>query len=158
MARNQLHQRAEEVRRFNRFYTKQIGVLSEGLLDSPFSLTETRLLYELALRKKSTASELGRDLGLDAGYLSRILRAFKRRGLIARERSVTDGRQSNLWLTRKGQQTFTPLNVRARHEIVKMIGKLSPTDQQRLLTAMETIIGLLDRQPTKDAAQLKLRR
>ncbi len=147
--KSELKQRAEEIRRFNRFYTKEIGILGERLLNSPFSLTETRVLYELALRKRSTASELGHDLALDAGYLSRILRAFKRRGLIARERSFDDGRQRHIWLTRKGQETLAPLNVRARDEVVRMIEKLSVADQHRLLTAMGTIMRLLDRQPKK---------
>ena len=95
-----------EIRRFNRFYTRQIGVLQEGLLRSPFSLTEVRVLYEIAHGKQATAVVLCRQLGLDAGYVSRILRSFEKRGLIGRTRSNSDGRQQFLSLTPlKGQQT-----------------------------------------------------
>ena len=104
MAAPELTQHIDAVRHFNRFYTRQIGVLGEAFLQSPFSLTETRVLYELAHRDQPTATDLGRELGLDPGYLSRILRNFGRRGLITRTRSSTDGRQSLLALTARGRR------------------------------------------------------
>jgi DNA-binding MarR family transcriptional regulator/N-acetylglutamate synthase-like GNAT family acetyltransferase len=135
--------RVEAVRRFNRFYTQQIGVLQKGLLDSPFSLVEVRVLYELAHRQDPTASELAADLGLDAGYLSRILRGFKQRGLIARKSSESDARRSHLSLTSQGQQTFASLNARAREEVSAVVNKLIPADQESLVESMQIIERLL---------------
>src|SRR4030042_3477386 len=110
MVENDLYQRVEAVRRFNRFYTQQIGVLHEGLLRSPFSLTEARVIYELTHYEKTTATDLSNELGLDAGYLSRILLRFKKRGLINKQFSQTDGRQNLLSLTERGQEAFAMLN------------------------------------------------
>ena len=139
--------RIEAVRRFNRFYTKQIGVLHEGLLESRFSLTEVRVLYELAHRDSPTATELAGELNLDAGYLSRILRAFEERGLISRTPSGKDGRLSHLSLTKKGQREFIPLNARASDEITTLLRKLSSAAQNDLTAAMHTIERLLGPQP-----------
>lgn len=133
----------EAVRRFNRFYTQQIGVLHEGILRSPFSLTEARVIYELANREKSTATEIANTLNLDVGYLSRILRDFKKRGLIDKQPSATDGRQSVLALTEQGQNSFAMLNACSHNEIGAMLNKLSPADQSRLVKAMHVIEGLL---------------
>lgn len=143
MAETDLDHRVEAVRGFNRFYTRQIGVLREGLLGSPFSLTEVRVLYELAHRDQPTATDLGRALGLDAGYLSRILRGFQRRGLIEKARSHADGRETLLSLTRKGRRTFAPLDARSSAEIGGLLRRLSPPGQARLVEAMRTIEGLL---------------
>ncbi len=140
-------QRLEAVRSFNRFYTKQIGVLREGLLESRYTLTEVRVLYELAHRENLTATELVGELNLDAGYLSRILRSFAERGLINRTPSGTDGRQSHLALTKKGQKEFAPLNARAIDEIAMLLGKISSADQHRLIAAMQTIERLLSARP-----------
>jgi len=136
-------QPVDAVRSFNRFYTKQIGVLREGLLGSAYSLTEVRVLYELAHRSQPTASELVKELGLDAGYLSRILRNFERRGLVAKARSRADGRQSLLWLTARGSKAFAPLNARSHDEVAAMLARLSATEQGRLIDAMRTIQALL---------------
>src|SRR5882762_4244873 len=116
MAQGELEQRVEAARRFNRFYTRQIGVLHEGAYDSSFSLTEVRVLYELAHRDQPTATVLGRDLGLDAGYLSRILRAFEPRGIVLQVRSAPDGRQSPLSPTAQGPKLFGPLNALSHEE------------------------------------------
>jgi DNA-binding MarR family transcriptional regulator/GNAT superfamily N-acetyltransferase len=135
--------RVAAVRRFNRFYTQQIGVLHEGLAHGPFSLAETRVLYELAHRDKPTAAELCAALELDAGYLSRILGSFKRQGLVEKEPSGSDGRESLPTLTRRGHQTLAPLEERTRADIGGMLGRLASADQMRLLDAMTTIEGLL---------------
>ena len=144
---NSLNREIAAVRRFNRFYTRRIGVLQEGLLNSPFSLTEVRVLYELSHRERPTASELSRELGLDAGYLSRILRHFEGQGLIARTSSEADARQSHLHLTKQGQQAFAPLNARADEEIAAMLGGLSAVEQRRLVEAMREIEGALGAPP-----------
>ena len=143
MSDNRFEERVAAVRRFSRFYTKQIGVLHEGYLGSPFSLTEGRVLYELAHRDRPTATELARALDLDPGYLSRILREFERRGLLSRKPSEVDARQSHLALTRRGQDAFAPLNTRSRDEIGAMLTALPEADQPRLLEAMSTIETLL---------------
>jgi DNA-binding MarR family transcriptional regulator/GNAT superfamily N-acetyltransferase len=147
MAQNDLTPRVESVRRFNRFYTKQIGVLSDHVLKSQFSLAEARIIYELAQREKATATELGGELGMDSGYLSRLLGAFKKRGLIARKPSETDGRQSLIWLTEKGRKAFAELNAHSHNEIEALIGGLSPADRNRLTEAMRVIEELLGAQP-----------
>jgi DNA-binding MarR family transcriptional regulator/N-acetylglutamate synthase-like GNAT family acetyltransferase len=146
MTNDDLPRKVGSVRSFNRFYTRQIGVLNEHYLRSPFSLAEGRIIYELAQREKTTATELGGALGLDAGYLSRLLADFKKRGLIARKPSETDGRQSLIWLTEKGQKAFSQLNGQSHNQIEAMLGKLSPSDQSRLIEAMRTIELLLGAQ------------
>jgi len=147
MVEKDVYQRVEAVRRFNRFYTKQIGVLHEGLLRSPFSLTEARVIYELAQHEETTATELSNELGLDAGYLSRLLRSFKKRGLIHKQASQSDGRQNLLSLTERGQEAFAMLNARSRNEVGATLSDLSPADQNRLVKAIHTIEGLLGAQP-----------
>jgi DNA-binding MarR family transcriptional regulator/GNAT superfamily N-acetyltransferase len=147
MADEELLKRIDAVRQFNRFYTQKIGVLHEGLLSSPFSLTEVRVLYELAHRERPVASEVGKDLGLDPGYLSRILSSFKAKGFINSKPSEQDGRQSILRLTEKGKTAFAPLNDRARDEIGILLGVLNESDQIRLVQAMESIKELLSPGP-----------
>jgi len=138
-----LEQRVEAVRRFNRFYTRKIGVLREGAYRSPYSLTQVRVLYELAHRDGPTATELGRELGLDAGYLSRILRGFERRGIVAKTRSPADGRQSHLALTPHGRKAFAPLDARSHDEIAAILAGLGGGEQSRVVGAMRTILQLL---------------
>jgi DNA-binding MarR family transcriptional regulator/GNAT superfamily N-acetyltransferase len=139
--------RVAAIRRFSRFYTAEIGVLQEGLLNSPFSLAEARVLYELAHRETPTASELCQDLGLDAGYLSRILRGFAKSGLIDKTPSRTDGRQHLLSLTAKGRAAFAPLDLRSRDEVGILLRRLSTPEQTRVVDAMETVERLLGTRP-----------
>lgn len=152
MAHADLNGYIETVRHFNRFYTRAIGVLHEGWADSPFSLTEARVLYELAHRERSTATDVGKSLGLDAGYLSRILSSFERKGLIQKTPSEEDGRQSLLRLTREGRQQFTPLETRTNQEVGGVLGKLSENEQRRLIGAMQTILKILGANEKADSA------
>jgi DNA-binding MarR family transcriptional regulator/N-acetylglutamate synthase-like GNAT family acetyltransferase len=147
MATSDMSQRVEAIRRFNRFYTRQIGVLTEGLLNSMFSLTEARVIYELAHHEQTTASALGDELGLDAGYLSRMLQSFKKHGLIDTQPSEADRRQRVLRLTQAGQEAFAILNARSYRQIEAMLNQLSSEDQQRLVVAMRGIQDLLGAQP-----------
>src|SRR5829696_1246357 len=147
MSDDEFERRVGDVRHFNRFWTRQIGVLREGYLESPFSLTEVRVLYEFARREETTASELGEELGLDAGYLSRILRGFEKHGLIHKRPSEADGRRRLLRLTERGREAFAPLDARSRGEIGAMLGSLSVAEQERLVGAMRTIERLLSFRP-----------
>jgi DNA-binding MarR family transcriptional regulator/N-acetylglutamate synthase-like GNAT family acetyltransferase len=142
------------VRRFNRFYTQKIGVLREDFLHSPFSLAESRVLYELAHHEETTAAELAVDLGLDAGYLSRILTALHKKRLVRKKRSDRDGRKSLLALTRKGQKSFARINAASQREIGAMLDPLSAAEKNRLVHAMEKIESFLDAAPEHGAAYL----
>lgn len=139
----QLDRRVAAVRRFNRFYTQQIGVLPQHYLGSPLSLAEVRVLFELAHRDKTTASELAKELGLDAGYLSRVLLSFRKRGLIVRKKSDSDARQRVIWLSPKGRNTFEPLDRQAHEQISTLLSRLPEADQDRLIEAIGNIEGLL---------------
>jgi DNA-binding MarR family transcriptional regulator/GNAT superfamily N-acetyltransferase len=141
----------EEVRHFNRFYTREVGALNEGLLQSQFTLSEARIVYEVANREDLTATELGRELDLDGGYLSRTISDLRDRKLIAKRRSPSDARMSILSLTTSGRKEFEKLDALARDEIGEMLLGLSPVDQKRLLTSMKTIEGLLAR-PVRTAS------
>ena len=138
-ARDDLERTVDAVRRFNRLYTRRIGVLRRDYLHSPFSLAEVRVLYELAHREHTTATELARELDLDLGYLSRILRNFLKGGLLDRRRSERDGREQLLSLTPRGQATFAPLEAGAREQIGAMLDHVPAAQQQRLVQAMGTI-------------------
>lgn len=137
-------QHIAQVRRFNRFYTRQIGVLRKNYLDSPYSLGEMRLLYELSKGHDVTASDIGRSLDLDAGYLSRVLRKFEKSGLVSRTTSKTDARQSHLALTAKGRKVYAPAEQRSQSLVADMLATLSDAQQRQLVTAMQTIESLLD--------------
>jgi len=151
--RARVEQRVEAVRRFNRFYTKQIGVLQEHLLRSPYSLTEARVLYELAHHEQATATatDLGAALGLDAGYLSRILSSFQKQGLLERKPSETDGRRSLLRLTPRGRNAFGKIDAASHNDVGAMLRNLPPDAQSRLVAAMHTIEALLGAPPDQRA-------
>ena len=133
----------QAVRTFNRFYTKQIGVLQQGWLGSPYSLTEARVLYEIAQHEQPTATDVGRELGIDAGYLSRMLRSLEQRGLVRRTRSEADGRSAYLSLTQKGRIILGRLDQQTQEDVAARLGKLSTGDQRRLVDAMHTIEEVL---------------
>jgi DNA-binding MarR family transcriptional regulator/ribosomal protein S18 acetylase RimI-like enzyme len=133
----------DAMRRFSRFYTRKIGLLQEEFLGTDFSLTEGRVLYELAHKQESTAAAIAAALALDAGYLSRILSTFERKKLIAKSPSPTDGRQSILTLTARGRKAFSPLEARSSEQVGKMISTLSEPKKRRLVEAMQTVEDLL---------------
>ncbi len=139
-----MEDRIAAVRRFSRHYTRVIGVLQEGLLQSAFSLTEARVLYELAHQPGVTATALGRELGVDAGYLSRILAGFADRGLLERRADAADRRQSRLRLTAAGEAAFAPLDARSRAEVTALLAALPEAAQRELVAAMSRIERLLD--------------
>ena len=135
------------VRSFNRFYTRKIGVLQARFLGSPFSLAEARVLQEIAQHDTTTATEVSRVLGLDAGYISRMLLTFDRRGLVRRTRSTVDGRRTHLSLTRSGQAAFARLNQQSQDDVAAMLRRLSADGQRRLVAAMRVIEQLLGAKP-----------
>ena len=147
--------RVDAVRAFNRFYTRRIGALGERLLDSPFSLAEMRVLYELAHRRAPTASELCSDLGVDPGYLSRILQRFRRRGYLQHEPSRTDARRRHLRLTPHGRRAFAPYEARARREVRAMLTRLPASHQTHVVGAMRTIEHALGGGRTPAAVRLR---
>jgi len=134
------------VRRFNRFFTRRIGVLREGLLHSPYSLAEARVLIEVS-RGGVTATDLSRELGLDPGHLSRILAGLEKHGLVDRVRSESDGRRRLLSLTPQGESAVSMLDERSRDEVAEMLTALSEGDRRRLLDAMRAIEGILGDEP-----------
>lgn len=138
-----LGKRVEMVRAFNRFYTRQIGLLQEVLLDSEFSLTEVRVLYELDARGQAIATDLGRDLGLDPGYLSRMLRRFEEGELILRRPAAGNARKSVIELTARGRAAFEELDARSHDQIAELLGRLELPEQRELVRAMSTVQRLL---------------
>lgn len=156
-----IHQHADEIRGFNRFYTRRIGALGSAHLGADFSLTEVRVLYELAHRDGLTASDIAASLDLDRGYLSRMLRAFRRRGLVSTRRNAADRRQTDLALTPAGRRAFAPLDRKAREAVVAMLAPLGGARRRKVLSAMKTIRDSLDaprRKPAQaDAEPFSLR-
>ena len=131
------------MRRFTRFYTRLIGLLNETLLRSGYSLAESRVLYELAHRPAATASGLSSELGMDPGYLSRVLSRFEKAGHLDRTRSEADGRRADLMLTPAGHEAFAPLNEGSRREVEALLSGLSPAERRELIAAMGRIEQLL---------------
>jgi DNA-binding MarR family transcriptional regulator/GNAT superfamily N-acetyltransferase len=148
--------RIDAVRRFNRFYTRKIGVLRKGYLGSPFSLPEARVLYELDRRKDTTASEIALALDLDQGYLSRLLQQFEKRGLVTRKASKDDARRSHLSLTARGRTAFAPLDAQSQRDAVDLLATLPEAEQKRLVSAMTTIEDLSG-EPSANARSYTLR-
>jgi DNA-binding MarR family transcriptional regulator/GNAT superfamily N-acetyltransferase len=143
----QLAQRVAAVRAFNRFYTQHLGVLQDGWLDSPFSLTEARVLYEIKQRQNATASDIAHALGLDAGYLSRILRRFHKGGLIRKTVSPNDARQSLLAITARGRKAYAPLETRTLRYVGAVLGRLAAPEQEHLVAAMGAIQSMIGSKP-----------
>ena len=149
-ARRETEDRVAAMRRFSRFYTRRLGVLDDRFLDSPFSLAEARVLYELTQRDRATATELCASLGLDPGYLSRILRGFAERGLVTKTPAPEDRRQSRLALTAKGRKAYAPLERRSHDDVAAMLGALADADQERVVSCMGAIERLIG-EPAREA-------
>lgn len=136
------------VRRFNRFYTRRIGALDEAHLGSPYSLAEGRVLYEVAQSPTGvTPKALAAASGLDAGYLSRILKRFEAEGLMVRETSRKDGRSVSIWLTSAGIEAYNGLRQTAEGAVEGILGGLATPERSRLVDAMREIEGLLGAPP-----------
>jgi len=148
-------ERVAEVRAFSRFYTDVIGLLREGLLDTPYSLTESRVLFELGHREATALSDLRQALDLDAGYLSRIVARFTADGLVTRERVADDGRRQTLRLTEQGRAAFALLDGRSADEVRTLLGRLGEDEQRRLLGAMRAIRETLADAPRGEAFVLR---
>lgn len=155
MSSSATEDRVATVRAFNRFYTEAIGVLDEGLLQTPYSLTEARVIFELAQRDATEVTDLRRALAVDAGYLSRILARFQADGLVTRERSAADRRRQVIRLTGAGRAAFDTLDARSADEIRTLLAKLSEEDQRRLVSAMTVIRSLLEPAPRPEAYVLR---
>jgi DNA-binding MarR family transcriptional regulator/N-acetylglutamate synthase-like GNAT family acetyltransferase len=144
-------QQIEAVRRFSRFYTRRIGALHEGLLGSPFTLTEGRVVYEIAHHETTTAAELAKELDLDPGYLSRMLKGLEERGYLVRRPAETDGRQTILALSEHGQAAFAEINGRSRAQVKSLLDPLGADDRARLIEALATVTDLLGETPPRRA-------
>jgi DNA-binding MarR family transcriptional regulator/GNAT superfamily N-acetyltransferase len=156
-AADPLEERIATFRRFTRFYTRQMGWLHRGILNTPFSMTEGRVLYEIAHREPTTASALVADLRLDHAHLSRMLRRFEENGLVKRVTAREDGRQRLLRLTPKGRRAFDALNQGSRDQVAGLLGPLPARDQARVVAAMASVESMLSQAPAEPAAGLALR-
>jgi DNA-binding MarR family transcriptional regulator/GNAT superfamily N-acetyltransferase len=150
-----LHSQIAAVRGFSRFYTRKLGIIEPKLLDSPFTLQEARIIYEIAERKSCTATELVRALGLDAGFLSRTLQALQRRQIVARKPSKTDGRVTELALTAKGRAAFAKLDRSSREAVAALLGQLDASERANVVNAMTAIERTLE--PAAQPASFLLR-
>ncbi len=150
----ELDSQVAALRRFSRFYTRKFGIIEPKLLDSPWTLQEARIIYEIAERQSCTATDLVRALGLDAGYLSRTLQTLQRRQIVARKPSKTDRRAAELALTAKGRAAFAELDRRSRSEVAGLLGELEATDRAAVIHAMTTIEQALEPQAAQPAAFL----
>lgn len=148
--------RVDAVRRFNRFYTRRIGALQPGYLGSPFPLPQARVLYELGQRGEATASELGAELDLDLGYLSRLLQGLRRQGLVQGEAAKEDARRVRLSLSAKGRRAYQQLDARSREEVAGMLGGLAAPEQARLVGALQAVQGVLEKN-SGAKSEIKLR-
>jgi DNA-binding MarR family transcriptional regulator/N-acetylglutamate synthase-like GNAT family acetyltransferase len=144
----------DQVRRFNRFYTRRIGALRQGYMGSPFALPQARVLYEIGERGECTASELGADLDLDLGYLSRLLQSLRRQGVVRGEAAKEDGRRVRLSLTARGRKAYQLLDGRSRDLVADMLGKLAAPEQARLVGALQAVESVLEK---KEQPQITLR-
>ena len=149
-----MDKRIDAIRRFNRFYTRRIGALQPQYLSSPYSLPQARVLYELGQRGECTASELGADLDLDLGYLSRLVQGLKRNGLVLGEAAKEDARRVRLTLTTKGRKAYQQLDARSRDEVGAMLAKMGASEQTRLVDALQAVEGVLEK---KKHGQVTLR-
>lgn len=155
MTASDIDDRAAAVRAFNRFYTRAIGVLNDGLLETPYSLTEARVIFELAQQEKTEVAHVRQALDLDAGYVSRILAQFEADGLITRERSARDGRRQVVRLTKSGREAFATLDTRSADAIQAQLAPLTEQDQRRIVSAMGVIRGVLEPEPRTEAYVLR---
>ena len=144
------------VRSFSRFYTRSLGLIGEGLLGSPYSMAEARVIWELANRERPSARDLIRDLGLDAGYLSRILKRLEEQGLLARTLDPVDARSSRLALTAEGREAFGKLDAASRAQVGELLAPLGAADRARLAGALASVEALLG--PARDAGAIAIRR
>src|SRR5882757_3088171 len=150
----ELDSQVAAVRRFSRFYTRKFGIIEPKLLDSPWTLQEARIIYEIAERQSCTATDLVRALGLDAGYLSRALQTLQRRQVVARKPSKTDRRAAELALTAKGRAAFAELDGRSRSEVAGLLGRLETMERAGVVHAMRRIEQALEPPPHRPASFL----